>query len=357
MSQVVVSVMVPVYNRQDLLPACLNSLLAQSYQKFEVLLANDGSTDESLEICKKYAAQDQRFKVINHAANRGISFIRSDTLQRASGKYVALLDSDDLAHPERLRRQVERMEQEPRLVLLGSYVGVVDPAGKELYEDKMPITDQEIRWRLTFGNCLTCSSLMVRTESALRCGGFDATVPNGGEDMEFSSRILSQGDAAVLPEKLTFYRLHPTNLLKQPPIEYRQGLIRSVKKSIQRHLDLDVSEELAAVVFGHGNMAADPGAFAAGADLLSSAVSIIMKKNSIIFRQKEALSLGRIATISLFELAARHRRHTWWKIAEPDWLRSAKRVGDATGYAWSRDLKLLGTLHPRTFLWKLALLQ
>lgn len=349
MPNTIISVMVPVYNQQDYLPACLDSLLQQDLIDFEVLLAIDGATDGSLSICQKYAASDPRFIVINHEVNRGLSFIRADTLPRSRGKYVALLDPDDVAHPHRLSRQVTFFENNPDVVLLGSYVGVIDGNGKDIGNGIMPTSDIEIRWRLTFGNCLSCPSLMFRFEAAMHCGGFDGSLM-AGEDMEFSSRMLTQGKAAVIPEKLAYWRTHENNLQKTESAFKKQELVRSVRKSIRRHLDLEVSEELAALVYTHP--APSQELFEAGMDLLVRAVQIFADKIAVT-DTNSSNKLGRIAFISLFELAARNRRHTWWPACENAWLVAALEIEKITGYRWSRDFSLLSELHPRGFFWKL----
>ena len=349
MSNYMISVMVPVYNQQDFLPACLDSLLQQDFCDFEVMLAIDGATDSSLSICQKYAAKDPRFIIINHEINRGLSFIRADTLPRACGKYVALLDPDDVAHPQRLSRQVAFLENNPDVVLLGSYVGVIDGNGKEIGNGIMPTTDIEIRWRLTFGNCLASPSLMFRSDAAMHCGGFDATLLTG-EDMEFSSRVLTQGKAAVIPEKLAYWRTHENNMQKTESAFKKQELVRSVRKSIRRHLDLEVSEELAALVFA--NTAASQELFEAALTLLVRAVRIFADKY-LVTETDSSTKLGRIAFISLFELAARNRRQPWWPACENAWLTAAHQITNTTGYRWNRDFSLLGELHPRGFFWKL----
>ena len=349
MPNTMISVMVPVYNQEHYLAACLDSLLQQDYSSYEVLLAIDGATDGSLSICQKYAAKDPRFIIINHEINRGLSFIRADTLPQARGKYVALLDPDDVAHPQRLSRQIAFFENNPDVVLLGSYVGVIDGNGKEIGNGIMPTTDIEIRWRLTFGNCLSCPSLMFRFDAAMNCGGFDGSLL-AGEDMEFSSRMLTQGQAAVIPEKLAYWRTHENNLQKTESAFKKQELVRSVRKSIRRHLDLEVSEELDALVYTHP--APSQELFEAGIDLLVRAVRLFADKIAVTDIDSSR-KLGRIAFISLFELAARNRRQLWWPACENAWLIAAHQIATITGYRWNHDFSLLGELHPRGFFWKL----
>lgn len=89
-----ISVIVPVFNAQRFLPKCIGSILNQSYKNLEVLLIDDGSTDKSLEICKKYEQKDNRVVVISQE-NGGVSSARNNGLRRANGEYICFVDSDD----------------------------------------------------------------------------------------------------------------------------------------------------------------------------------------------------------------------------------------------------------------------
>ena len=89
-----ISVIVPVFNVEKFLPKCLDSILAQDYQNLEIILVNDGSTDDSLSICKKYASKDQRIKIISQK-NAGLSSARNTGIDNAKGEYLTFIDSDD----------------------------------------------------------------------------------------------------------------------------------------------------------------------------------------------------------------------------------------------------------------------
>ena len=88
------SIIIPVYNKQDSLERCINSVLSQDYSDYELILINDGSTDECLEICKRYQKNDNRIAVIDEE-NKGVSFARNQGLKRATGEYVLFCDADD----------------------------------------------------------------------------------------------------------------------------------------------------------------------------------------------------------------------------------------------------------------------
>lgn len=93
-SKPLISIIVPVYNVEDYLPECIDSILAQTYKNLEIILVNDGSTDNSGKICDEYAQKDSRIKVI-HKENSGVSSTRNMGIEAASGEYIGFVDSDD----------------------------------------------------------------------------------------------------------------------------------------------------------------------------------------------------------------------------------------------------------------------
>lgn len=107
---IVISVIIPVYNVAAYLPACLDSVLAQSYHDFELLLVDDGSTDGSTDLCDDYACRDARVTVI-HQINRGPSAARNAALEVAQGDYIAFVDSDDVIHSRYLEVLLQYLEQ------------------------------------------------------------------------------------------------------------------------------------------------------------------------------------------------------------------------------------------------------
>ena len=105
-----VTIAVPVYNVSEYLPRCIQSLLEQTYQKIEILLLDDGSTDESFEICRQYAQKDNRIHAI-HKENEGVSATRNYGINKASGKYICFVDSDDYVEKDYIAALVEGTDE------------------------------------------------------------------------------------------------------------------------------------------------------------------------------------------------------------------------------------------------------
>ena len=114
---VLVSIIIPVYNVEKYLEECLDSILKQTYKNIEVICVNDGSTDNSLNILEKYAVKDNRFIVLNQS-NHGLSYSRNKGLKQARGKYIYYLDSDDYILPNTIKTLAENIEERDLEVLL-----------------------------------------------------------------------------------------------------------------------------------------------------------------------------------------------------------------------------------------------
>jgi len=130
----IVSVVMPAYNTEAYLSDAVGSILGQTFLDWELICVDDGSSDGSLEILRHYEGADSRVRVITRP-NTGVARARNDGMRVAAGRYIAAMDSDDVALPERLSRQVDYMESHPDCVGLGAAVRIVGP-------DFMPMDDE-----------------------------------------------------------------------------------------------------------------------------------------------------------------------------------------------------------------------
>lgn len=132
-----VSVIMPVYNREKLVGRAISSILKQSYTDFEFIIIDDGSTDGTVDVLKKYAEQDRRIKLFINVKNKGIAFSRNRGLSIAKGKYIAIMDSDDFSEPKRLERSVKFMEKHPEIdILSGGLADINSREEKDLYDEQ-----------------------------------------------------------------------------------------------------------------------------------------------------------------------------------------------------------------------------
>src|SRR5579859_1449928 len=184
------------------LPDAVESILGHSYTDFSFIIVNDGSTDGSSQYLR--TLRDSRIEIIDQE-NAGQGAARNLSLGRCRTDYVALMDADDIAKPDRLRAQMDYLDSHPEAVILGTQfeflVGVVPQRAPAV-----PLGHDGIEARLLKGRAGLCHpSLMFRTAAAITCGGY----PTGvfGEDLEFCLRMCELGRAANLDKILFQYRL------------------------------------------------------------------------------------------------------------------------------------------------------
>lgn len=200
-----VSVIIPVYNREKYVGEAISSILAQSFANFELLLIDDGSTDNSVEIMRSYT--DPRVRLVRHEQNLGIPKTRNKGLQLARGDYIAILDSDDIAVSDRLAKQVAFLDRYKDYALVGSWASVIDEEGRLLKKGKRRfVSSGEVKSHLLFRCWLHHSSVMARTailqtygyrEQYVVCSDFDLFV-----------RLAREHKLGHLPEPLVRHRTH-----------------------------------------------------------------------------------------------------------------------------------------------------
>ena len=200
-----VTVFIPVYNREKYVAHAIDSILAQSFRDFELLLLDDGSTDGSLEVLRSYS--DPRVRVERNEVNLGIPRTRNRGLDLARGEYLALLDSDDFAYPERLRKQVEFLDRHPDVAAVGAFAACTDDDGRPLGKiRRRPVAPGDVAAGLLFRCGLQNSASMARTDVLRRYRyreEFDLS-----EDYDLWVRVAADHKIANLPEVLVNYRAH-----------------------------------------------------------------------------------------------------------------------------------------------------
>jgi glycosyltransferase involved in cell wall biosynthesis len=218
-----VSVVMPVFNRPGYIATAIESVLAQTYADFELLVIDDGSTDHTPEVVASF--RDPRIRLVRHPQNLGITATRSHGLELARGEYVATLDSDDWAHPLRLARQVAFLDAHPDHALVGSWVGRMGPRGRAYRVQARPVRCEDVHVQLLFGGAVVNSSTLGRT-ALLRRHGYRTQYPVR-QDFDLFVRLAAHHPLANLPYPLTRCRHHPEQATRA-----RGGLVRDMNLSI-----------------------------------------------------------------------------------------------------------------------------
>lgn len=211
-----VTVLIPVYNRAEYVGDAIASVLAQTFTDFELLVIDDGSTDASAEVVEGF--RDPRLRLVRNEANLGIPTTRNKGLALVRGTYLAMLDSDDRAEPDRLARQVAFLDRNPEIALLG---GNTRRLGRRRWRLKTllaprPLAPEAIRARLLFRCCVAQTTIMGRTE-VLRAFGY-AEAFAASQDFELFARLAEAHSIANLPNVLVQYRQHAGQMSRRREI-------------------------------------------------------------------------------------------------------------------------------------------
>lgn len=202
-----VSVITTVHNGARFLAAAIESILAQRFTNFEYLLLDDASTDESGAIIVRYAAADARIIPLHKPISINHSHALNAALPHARGEYVAILDADDLAHPERLARQVDYLTEHPDVGVVGAQVNQIDDEGRTRHAMTFPTTWALARWTILFGTPVLHSAAMVRRAVLESIGGYSAHWKYAN-DYSLWATLLDRTRITNLPETLVSYRRH-----------------------------------------------------------------------------------------------------------------------------------------------------
>ena len=125
-----VSVVMPVYNRADLVERAINTVLLQTFQDFEFVIVDDGSTDKTPDILKKYAQKDSRIRIVTNPKNCGVACARNRGNDVAKGKYIVVMDSDDVIFPKMIETEYNYMETHPETVMVYGQKSILKQSGK-----------------------------------------------------------------------------------------------------------------------------------------------------------------------------------------------------------------------------------
>lgn len=197
----------PVHNGERFLAQAVESILAQTFSNFEYLVVDDCSTDGSLGILQHYAEQDDRIVLLQTTGPNSQSNAINTALIRARGEFVALLDADDAAHPQRLERQIGFLEARPDVGVAGTYAQIIDEAGHAGNVMSYPTTCEMARWGILFWTPVLHSAAIIRRSLLLELGGYSVHW-RYANDYSLWAELITHTGIASLPEVLVSYRHH-----------------------------------------------------------------------------------------------------------------------------------------------------
>jgi glycosyltransferase involved in cell wall biosynthesis len=230
-----VSVLMPVHNNEQYLQEAVESILAQTYPHFELIVIDDGSTDNTFAIAQRIAQQDNRIFLYQNDKKEGLPYTRNRLLSLAVGKYVANLDSDDVALPHRLGRQVEFLENNPDVDVCGSFV-------YKIYENKPPdfcnyfaVDNEALSFNFFFAkSILVNSSAMVRKKTLDKFNIQYDSRYFVAQDTKFWYDLVNAGAKFyTIPEALVHFRIHEKTGVSA---QHKEAQVELLKAMITEHI-------------------------------------------------------------------------------------------------------------------------
>lgn len=228
-----VSVLMPVYNSEKYLADAIESVLSQSFEDFELLVHDDGSTDGSAQILQKYARRDKRI-CVSQAPNAGITAVLNLLATAARGEYLGRMDSDDICMPERFALQVAALDGSENLVALGTNWITMDSDGRLIAVAQPPLHHDEIDYGNMRGHVgLNHPTVMIRRKALEAAGGYHNDFP-GAEDIDLWLRLAEVGTLGNLPDVLLHYRIHANSISSAKHEEQLSSLKRACETAGRR---------------------------------------------------------------------------------------------------------------------------
>lgn len=230
------TVIIPTYNRADTIKRSIDSVLGQSYRELELIIVDDGSSDNTVQIVNSY--QDERLRLIRFSGNHGANVARNRGISAARGKYIAFQDSDDEWFKDKLEIQIKYMEEKKRKVCYCPYILVEDGVRTIVpeYAENKDIYEEKIMDVLRKKNVITTQSLIIHREVIETVGMFDETMIRL-QDYEYAIRICQCYKIAYINKPLlNAYRM------RECITNNKAALIDACKKILVKHINFVDSE-------------------------------------------------------------------------------------------------------------------
>lgn len=207
-----VSIILPAYNCEKYIAASVASMLQQVYDNFELIVVNDGSADNTLNILS--AISDQRLKILNNDGNKGLIYSLNRAIDEAKGEFIARMDADDLATNDRIEKQVHWLLHHPETAAVATCIRIIDENGNEKGDwllDRQTVTASAIRNTMPKENCVAHPTMMIRA-SVLKQYKYSEEQKNI-EDYDLWLRMLADGLIIdKIPQPLLYYREHSSSV-------------------------------------------------------------------------------------------------------------------------------------------------
>ncbi len=227
-----ISVIMPVYNAQKYIGQAIESVLDQTFEDFELILVDDGGNDDSVAIAKGYT--DQRIKMYHNRGNMGIAYSRNLAIRKSRGKYIAIMDDDDISMPDRFKQQVDFMEYNPKIDVAGGQSSMIDENDKVISGPQIMQENYKMnKVMFLFYNSFHNSETMIRKSllDKYKIHYYDHLL--GMEDFRFWIDCALHGRISNINEEVLHYRVtksNETGRVRKEQAEERRRLFGSLRR-------------------------------------------------------------------------------------------------------------------------------
>jgi len=246
-----VSVVMIVHNGERYVGAAVRSILRQTLKDFEFIIVNDGSTDNTARIIEGFT--DKRIRLIYNRKKTSPAKARNIGLVHANGKYIAIMDSDDISLPQRLTKQVKYLDRHPKIGILGTAHQRIDKKGLVIGKTIPPLDPGLVKWCILMGYSFTHSTVMMRRDVIEQLSGY-SEVPPPVEDYDLWSRAIFVTRVANMKDILLRWRFWENNCSYTNYLEGRRFYFKAVhtvvSKLLHKRVDKKKTELLSALERG-----------------------------------------------------------------------------------------------------------
>jgi glycosyltransferase involved in cell wall biosynthesis len=223
-----ISVLMPVYNPGVHLKDAIESILYQTFQDFEFIIINDGSTDGSASLLEYYAGKYPKIRLF-HQKNQGLPITRNRGINLSRGYYIANMDADDISLPKRLEAQYAFLEKNPKVAALGTQIATIDQTSSKTGKAwRPPSTPGLVAWRTLFRPSIAHPTVMIKRSILVKQKGYELAC-RVGEDFALWTRLVPYYRLQSLPESLYNRRIWEGNITSTKAVNDEAPLIRSLE--------------------------------------------------------------------------------------------------------------------------------
>lgn len=210
-NHLLVSVLMPVYNSEQFVKTAVTSILTQTYSPIELIVVDDCSSDASWQILQSLQVAHPTLRIYRHKKNQGTTAATNYAFSKARGQYIAIMDSDDVAYPSRVAKQVEYLQKNPTVVVAGAQVDIIGKTDVVIGAKHLPQTHAEIYDQYGSIHPVVHPSIMINRALLPKSATLYESKYGIHDDYYNMFRLLQFGEFANLPEKLLQYRIHGNN--------------------------------------------------------------------------------------------------------------------------------------------------